>query len=179
MKYLVICVHPETVQGNNKNLIQNILKSLEKYNNYHKIFTYPNSDTDSKIILDDIKTFIKNNDNSQIIKSSGRNDYLHLLKYSECLIGNSSSGIVECPALGTPTVNIGKRQNGRPRTSSILDTNSTVTNITKNILLAIQYKKKKITPNYLGKNSVDKILKVLSSVNLKSLVDKNFVDYKM
>ena len=178
-KYLVICVHPETVQGNNKKLIQNILKSLKEFSNYHKVFTYPNSDTDSRIILNDIMKFVKKDNNSQIIKSSGRHDFLHLLKYSECLIGNSSSGIVECPILGTPSVNIGKRQNGRPRTSSILDTKSTVANITKNIFLAVKYQKKKLIPNYVGKNSVGRILEVLSSVNLESIVDKNFIDYKM
>ena len=37
------------------------------------------------------------------------------------MIGNSSSGIIEAPAAGTPTVNIGIRQHGRPQSASIVD----------------------------------------------------------
>ncbi len=177
-KYLVICVHPETIKGNNKDLINNTLSSLNKFNNFHKVFTYPNSDPDSNTILKIILKYIKSNNDSQIIKSLGRYDFLHLLKYSECLIGNSSSGIVECPILGTPTVNIGKRQSGRPRSSSIFDTTPNVRNIVKSTLLAIKYKGKKISPKYVGKNSIGKVLKVFSSVNLETLVNKRFVDYK-
>ena len=37
------------------------------------------------------------------------------------VVGNSSSGIIEAPAYGKPTVNIGNRQNGRIRANSIID----------------------------------------------------------
>jgi UDP-N-acetylglucosamine 2-epimerase len=37
------------------------------------------------------------------------------------VIGNSSSGIIEAPAFGKPTINIGNRQDGRLRANSIID----------------------------------------------------------
>jgi UDP-N-acetylglucosamine 2-epimerase len=48
-------------------------------------------------------------------------DFLRLLKYSKCLIGNSSVGIRECAFLGIPVVNIGSRQNRRDRGKNVLD----------------------------------------------------------
>jgi len=37
------------------------------------------------------------------------------------VLGNSSSGILEAPSLGTPTVNVGDRQKGRLRAPCVLD----------------------------------------------------------
>ena len=37
------------------------------------------------------------------------------MKYSEFLIGNSSSGIIEYPSYKKPTINIGDRQKERER----------------------------------------------------------------
>ena len=37
------------------------------------------------------------------------------------MVGNSSSGIVEAPAAGVPSINIGDRQLGRLRAASIID----------------------------------------------------------
>ena len=49
------------------------------------------------------------------------NDFLRLLKNSQCLVGNSSVGIRECAYLGIPVVNIGGRQAGRERGKNVLD----------------------------------------------------------
>ena len=53
--------------------------------------------------------------------SLGSIKYLSALKYSKVIIGNSSSGVVEAPVIGVPTVNIGDRQKGRAKTKSVID----------------------------------------------------------
>ena len=53
--------------------------------------------------------------------SLGDLNYLSLLQYSDVVIGNSSSGIIEVPYFKKPTVNIGNRQRNRLRSSSIID----------------------------------------------------------
>lgn len=53
--------------------------------------------------------------------SLGQVVYLSLMKLADVVIGNSSSGLIEAPAAGTPTVNIGPRQQGRLRAASIID----------------------------------------------------------
>ena len=77
-KYLVISIHPETINKENHKLINNLLKAIKIFNKYFFIFTYPNSDIGSNEILDAIKLFTKNNKSSILIKSAGRVDYLSL-----------------------------------------------------------------------------------------------------
>ncbi|MDX2221456.1 MAG: UDP-N-acetylglucosamine 2-epimerase, partial [Rhodospirillaceae bacterium] len=57
----------------------------------------------------------------RLTASLGRRLYLGALKHADAVIGNSSSGLVEAPALNTPTVNIGDRQKGRLRAASVID----------------------------------------------------------
>ena len=45
------------------------------------------------------------------------------MKNSDLVIGNSSSGIIEAPSLRIPTINIGNRQEGRVKSSSIININ--------------------------------------------------------
>lgn len=47
----------------------------------------------------------------------GSEAYWDLLSTCHCLVGNSSSGVIECPVLGVPFVEIGDRQKGRARGS--------------------------------------------------------------
>ena len=179
-KYFLVCIHPETLISDNKSLIECALQALNAFDNYNLIFTYPNSDPGSSVILKHIKEYIDNNSKCTLIKSFGRKDFLNIMKYSSGLIGNSSSGIVEAPALATPTINIGTRQTGRPIGKSIYNANSATKSIIKAIDSAIKHnvKNKKIKSIYEGKNSIDNILKILSSLNLANIKNKKFRDIK-
>jgi len=173
--YLIISLHPETTNKNNKYLITNLLKALENHPKYFYIFTYPNSDTDSDCILKSIKSFIKKNKSSTLIKSAGRTNYLSLVKYSSALIGNSSSGLVEAPALNIPSLNIGNRQSGRPTANSVLSCDATTKQISKALNNICMFKKNK-TISYKGKNKIKNILKILQKINLRDIKSKKFYD---
>ena len=173
--YIIISLHPETTNNNNKLLITNLLKVLEHNPQYFYIFTYPNSDSDSDTILKSIKSFIKRNNSSTLIKSAGRIDYLSLVKYSYALIGNSSSGLVEAPALNIPSINIGNRQAGRPVATSVLSCDGTIKQISKALRNIYMIKKNK-TVSYKGKNKIKTILKILQTINLRNIKSKKFYD---
>ena len=173
--YIIISLHPETTNNNNKLLITNLLKALEHNPQYFYIFTYPNSDTDSDTILKSIKSFINRNNSSTLIKSAGRTDYLSLVKYSYALIGNSSSGLVEAPALNIPSINIGNRQAGRPVATSVLSCDGTIKQISKALRNIYMIKKNK-TVSYKGKNKIKTILKILQTINLSDIKSKKFYD---
>ena len=173
--YIIISLHPETTNNNNKLLITNLLKALEYNPQYFYIFTYPNSDTDSETILKSIKSFIKRNNSSTLIKSAGRTDYLSLVKHSYALIGNSSSGLVEAPALNIPSINIGNRQAGRPVATSVLSCDATIKQISKALRNICMIKKNK-TVSYKGKNKIKTILKILQTINLSDIKSKKFYD---
>ena len=177
-RYFMVSLHPETIDGNNHRLVKNILTSLKKYKNFIQVFSYPNSDAGSNIILKEIKNYIKSNMNSLLIPSYGREEYLHLLRYSEFLIGNSSSGFIEAPYLNTPTVNVGIRQKGRPLTKSIFNASYACSSILKCIKTSLNYKKSDNIINYEGKNTINTVLRILKTVKLNDIKNKSFVDIK-
>ena len=74
----------------------------------------------SKKIFDLIKRFIKKNKNSKLVLNLGQEKYFSILKHFDGVIGNSSSGIIEAPSLNCVTLNIGKRQNGRLMSKSVI-----------------------------------------------------------
>ena len=55
-----------------------------------------------------------------LFPSLGQRNYLGMMKEAACVVGNSSSGVIETPFLGTPTLNIGLRQEGRRMASNIV-----------------------------------------------------------
>jgi UDP-hydrolysing UDP-N-acetyl-D-glucosamine 2-epimerase len=55
------------------------------------------------------------------VSSLGHRLYLSLARLCGAVVGNSSSGIIEVPSLGVPTVNVGDRQKGRLRSPSVID----------------------------------------------------------
>ena len=59
------------------------------------------------------------------------------MKQCAVVIGNSSSGIIEAPAIGVPTVNIGDRQRGRLRAPSVIDCGPDAWEIVSAISLAL------------------------------------------
>lgn len=116
-----VAFHPET----NSNLtpkaqINLLLSSLESYaDSHHIVFTSPNSDFGGDEIKQKIQAFIDRNKNSFYFSSLGSQRYFSLLKISRFLIGNSSSGVIEAPALNIHTINVGNRQRGRISSPSI------------------------------------------------------------
>lgn len=62
-------------------------------------------------------------------KAMSRPEFLECLADAEFIIGNSSAGIIEAPALGVPTINIGSRQAGREQAPSIIQANATITSV--------------------------------------------------
>ncbi len=178
-KYYVITLHPETICENNLKMIDNLLLALTKLENYQFIFTASNSDTNSSLIMKRIRQFIlSNKSNCSIIKSAGRKMYINLLRNSEGIIGNSSSGIIEAPALKIPTINIGKRQKGRPMANSIINCSYSINSIYNAIVKSqnIIKKNQKINTKYKRKNSVGKIIKILREINLDKILEKKFFD---
>lgn len=121
--YIMVTFHPVTLEnGTAKEQFETLLRALDSIKGYYIIFTKANSDTDGRIINQKIDAYVGRNKNKAVAYTSlGMVRYLSALKYSEMVVGNSSSGIVEVPSFGIPTVNIGDRQKGRVRGKSVVD----------------------------------------------------------
>jgi UDP-hydrolysing UDP-N-acetyl-D-glucosamine 2-epimerase len=55
------------------------------------------------------------------VEALGERRYWGLLRVADAMLGNSSSGILEAPAVDLPAVNVGDRQGGRRREGNVLD----------------------------------------------------------
>ena len=153
--------HPVTTDISKLKLnITSFIKALENSGEKY-ILIYPNNDLGSKIILKEYKKI--KNINIKIFPSIRFEYYLTLLKNCKFIIGNSSSGIIEAPYYGVPTINIGDRQKNRVNLDSIINCNYSYPSLIK---LIKKYKKKKILKKsyFFGSGkSNNKVLKILKS----------------
>jgi UDP-hydrolysing UDP-N-acetyl-D-glucosamine 2-epimerase len=112
--------------------------------------------------------------------SVGQIAYLSLLRECDIVVGNSSSGIIEAPLLGTPTVNVGARQDGRPRAGSVIDVAPDAQLVREACLRAIHLEPSVDTignsPYRLGASMAENVVNVLASMNRDSLISKRFID---
>lgn len=186
-KIFVITVHPETLKPESeiKKNILIILKALKKFNDKILIFTKSGADIGYKIIDKEIKNFCKKNKNSFYFKSLGQEVYFSICKIADCVIGNSSSGIIEIPSLSVPTVDIGERQKGRTRGNSVLNTKIDVKSIINSIKKALFIKnllnnnKFKVINPYEKKNTKTNICKILKKIKTKNILIKSFQDVNL
>ena len=174
-KIFLITFHPTTLEKNkSKYQISNLLSALEKFKDVIKIFTSTNFDHENDIINKEISNFVKKNKNAFFFSSLGHLNYISLLKNTDVVIGNSSSGVLETPSLGVPTVNIGNRQDGRIMSKNIINSKYDKKTITDKIIKALSMNKKKlqkIESPFYKENTPQNISKkiILFEYNIKKI----------
>ena len=180
-EYAIFIFHPVTTELKKisyqiKYLLNLLLKSRFNY-----VILLPNNDLGSDIILNEINLLKKKKlNNFKILPSMRFEYYLTLLKNSNFIVGNSSSGIMEAPYYGVPTIDFGTRQKNRATIKSIFSSDNYLT--IKNLIN--KFKKKKFSYNklkYFGNgNSNKKFVKILSQKriwklkNQKQFISLNF-----
>lgn len=179
-KSLLVTFHPVTLENSSAaEQCGNLLDVLEMYPHYRIIFTLPNSDTDGRIIMKMIHEYVaKHKDHSIAFTSLGQVRYLSALQYVSAVVGNSSSGIIEVPSFGIPTLNIGDRQKGRIAAKSVVNCGTSKEEIAiglQTILSeTVQEKAKKRSNPYEKEGTTDAILQVLRSIPIENLIQKSF-----
>ena len=165
---ITISYHPETLKEDFgiKNFAK-IFDSVKYLKNYNLIILEPNMDPKYDRISKFINTYFRKLKNAYIFKSLDHISYLSLLKYSEILIGNSSSGIIETPSFKLPFINIGKRQLGRINSRNVISIND-ISKLNKNIKYALskKFKKKlsKMKNPFYKENTVKNILEKIEKI---------------
>lgn len=170
--------HPVTLSNlSSETQVQNLLQALDGFKDYHIIFTYSNSDTNSQIIIKRIQEYVDRNEGRCIfIPSLGQRRYFSALKYVAAVIGNSSSGIIEVPCFGIPTLDIGDRQKGRIAAESIIHCGYSITEIKEGLDKVVAYGNKNIDNPYYKAGTCDAIMNVIKTYPLENLVQKHFYD---
>lgn len=134
------------------------------------VLTYANADAGGRAVNAKLERFARRNPRRfRAVQSLGQESYLSLLRISDAVFGNSSSGIVEAPSAKVPTVNVGRRQDGRLRAPSVLDSSSTKPAILRALKTALspRFKARCRGQNpYIGGRVSEKIVRVLKTADL-------------
>ncbi|AII13918.1 UDP-N-acetylglucosamine 2-epimerase [Campylobacter iguaniorum] len=181
-KNILVTFHPVTLEKESaKEQFSELLNALDELNDTNIIFTKANADTGGKIINEMIDEYVAKNSNKSIsFASLGQLRYLSALKYVDMVVGNSSSGLSEAPSFKIATINIGDRQKGRIKASSVIDCEPYKLSIQNAIKQAYTKEFRQILKNttnpYGNGNASKKIIEVLKKVNLDNILKKKFWD---
>ena len=121
--YLVVTYHPVTLQQQSSTAaVTELLAALDDFPDRQVLITGSNADPGSDPVRETIAAYADARPARVHFRESlGQRLYLGAMKHAAAVVGNSSSGLIEAPALGVPTVNLGDRQRGRLRAGSVID----------------------------------------------------------
>lgn len=177
--YLVLIQHPiiTDVANEGKNIRETLDAIVES--GYPCLINYPNSDAGNFAIIEAYNEYVKKYPQLFLFKNLDRLNYVNILRNASCLLGNSSSGIIEAPSFGLPVVNIGSRQRGRVHAENVIFTGNDKSEILaalKRSMTDQEYrtKLKSIVNPYGDGNSAGKMVEVLRRIELNdALIHKN------
>ena len=182
-KIVLATYHPETLKKKSSlTNLKSLFNALETLQETTVIFTMPNSDIESTVIYNSISKFVSKRKNYYLFKSLGQKKYYSCCKYSDFMIGNSSSGLLEMPTFKNFSINIGDRQFGRQKAKSVIDCNFQTKDIIKaiNFVLSSPNKRKiKNVKNPYGSGGASKkIINILKNQKFNNLILKDFFNIK-
>jgi UDP-hydrolysing UDP-N-acetyl-D-glucosamine 2-epimerase len=134
------------------------------------LFCYPNADAGSRALIERTRSFLSQGRQGRLFVNLDSLTYWSLLRQMDLLLGNSSSGIMETPSLALPTVNVGRRQEGRERARNILDCSPDASSILEKVRVARSGEFRRslggMTNPYGDGHASERIVQVLTTVPL-------------
>jgi GDP/UDP-N,N'-diacetylbacillosamine 2-epimerase (hydrolysing) len=182
---LLITFHPVTLESTTaKKQYANLLVALDQLEETHLIFTKANADTDGRIINEMIDQFVQEKSANMVAFTSlGQARYLSAMQYMDGVVGNSSSGLLEVPSFKIGTINIGDRQLGRIKSSSVIDCDPTTDSIKEAIqlLYSAQFQRllKSVENPCDQGDTAEKIVDVICAYPLDGILKKEFYDFNI
>lgn len=173
----LVTFHPVTLEeASSQTQFQELLNALDSLGpEVGIIITKPNSDTDGRVLIKMIDEFCQTRPNVQAYVSLGQQRYLSTIHYVDAVIGNSSSGLYEVPAFKKPTINIGDRQKGRLKSSSVIDCPPEKEAIIQAIQMGLQQDWSGVESMYGDGGASEKIISILKQQKTyKALLQKHF-----
>lgn len=184
-KPFILCTyHPVTLNFKDTALdFQKILNALHLVS-LPVVFTYPNSDTNGRVIIKMIEEFLITHKTSMAFDHLGIERYSMLMRKASVVVGNSSSGIIEAGSFPTPVVNIGDRQKGRVCGENVISTACVESNIVLSIKKALtsdfKIEIKDMENPYGVGNAAPKIVEILENLVIdQRLTMKTFYDLNL
>lgn len=180
--FFLLTWHPETLKDEDPAVaVDALMLALDEFPDHKILITGVNADPGHENIHKTFSSYqARHPDRILMHPSLGQKRYFAALHHCAAVIGNSSSGIVEAPAFGVPTVNIGDRQRKRIRAASIIDCSGDAESICRAV-------KKALNPKFMETASqgdypfgepgaAKRILHVLKRTDLNHILFKSFYD---
>lgn len=179
---ILVTYHPVTLGGDPAKDIHEFLDALDQFKDLKVIFTMPNSDTGRDAIALSVENYVEKHSNSaKAYTSLGLKRYLSTLQFVKAAVGNSSSGIIEVPSFGIPTLNIGDRQKGRLASKSVVNCGTSKKEVIAGLKCCLSEDMQKAAKNYKNPyakpNTAHLIYQQLKNVELAGLNLKTFFDF--
>ena len=178
--YVIVTFHPMTLQPEGaERQVEPLLCAMKEENQYFYLITKANADAGGSMVNDMLEKFVRQTKGTKLTASLGMIRYLSAVKYSKFVLGNSSSGIIEAPALGTPTVNIGNRQKGRLMADTVISCENSKEEITAAMKKAAKMEHK-VSSVYGSGSTSEKITEAIKEFLEKNSnhLEKKFYDFK-
>lgn len=178
--YAVVTFHPVTLEKNTaEKQVNELLAAMKQRSDLFFLITKANSDAGGRRINELMEERVAKCSNMKLVASLGMKKYLSALKYAKFVLGNSSSGIIEAPALHIPTVNIGDRQQGRMMAESIVNCQPECASILAAIDRALEMEGLSCANPYGDGHTSEKIVEILEKYMSQERIDlkKRFYDY--
>jgi UDP-hydrolysing UDP-N-acetyl-D-glucosamine 2-epimerase len=180
-RFVLATLHPTTARPEaDAASVAALLGALALIEDRTIIFTGVNADPGYRMIDDAIQAFVAARPGrAHLFASLGSERYWAALRLADAVVGNSSSGILEAPAVGTPSVNIGDRQLGRLRAPSIIDCPADQAAVLAALqcILDGRFHPDTLTePPYGRGGASDKIAGIVRRIDLKRAFPKHFCD---
>lgn len=181
---IFVTFHPSTLDEiSPAEQCKNLLKALELHPEVKVLFSYPNNDPSGQVIIDLIEEFVAQHpERSVVFPSLGARRYLSVLRCVAAVVGNSSSGILEVPSMHIPTLNIGIRQKGRQRATSVIDCGVSLEEISTGLSQVLSQEERNRARNiqnpYEQPDTLNKIVEIVATFPLDNIIQKPFYDIK-
>lgn len=181
--FLLVTYHPATRgEVTPVDALRQLLGALDRFADHQLLITKANADAGGRAINAELERYAAARAKRVALEASlGTARYLAAVTHAAALVGNSSSALIEAPAVGTPTVNVGPRQQGRLRAATVVDcgeqAGAIAEAITQVLAPAFREKHAAAAPPY-GRpvDAAGKMLSILRAVDLDELRIKRFHD---
>jgi UDP-N-acetylglucosamine 2-epimerase (non-hydrolysing) len=178
----LVTYHPVTLSHEDSALAMRTLLEVLDETGGTIIITGANSDTGGAILRSEATRFAADRAGRVVyVESLGSMRYLSLMHHADIVIGNSSSGLIEAPAVGISTVDIGERQSGRLLAPSVIHCSEDANEIRSAVKQALTVQHRKISARcqtpYGTPGSAERIARVLETYPLDGILKKRFIDF--
>uniref|UniRef100_A0A8C1QIZ7 Bifunctional UDP-N-acetylglucosamine 2-epimerase/N-acetylmannosamine kinase n=1 Tax=Cyprinus carpio TaxID=7962 RepID=A0A8C1QIZ7_CYPCA len=174
--YIVALQHPVTTDIKNSIKIYELMLDALISFNKKTLVLFPNIDAGSKEMVRVMRRKgIEQHPNFRAVKHVPFDQFIQLVAHAGCMIGNSSCGVREAGAFGTPVINLGTRQTGRETGENVLHVRDADTHNKIYHALELQFGKRYPCSKIYGDgNAVQRILKFMQTIDLSEPLQKKF-----